>query len=180
MCLIKPKHNSVTSKISLFMTWNNYIKKNKEEIVQKNRPKVQKVKIYFGSKNGQKHFLSANNKEESDEELLLKFIASETADQARVFHAISKEKEAFLAEQSKDKGETDGIFDFLSTLSDLVQNEIDDLLSSDSGKKDLLRHCGEYPRYYLTQKSTLPKKKKRIIKIAIEITLKIWQEPRQQ
>ena len=125
--------------------------------------------------------MSANNKEESDEELLLKFIASETADQARVFHAISKEKEVFLAEQSKDKGETDGIFDFSSTISDPVQNEIDDLLSSDSGKKDLLRHCGEYPRYYLTQKSTLPKKKKkRIIKIAIEITLKIWQEPRQQ
>ena len=64
--------------------------------------------------------MSANNKEESDEELLLKFIASETADQARVFHAISKEKEVFLAEQSKDKGETDGIFDFLSTLSDPV------------------------------------------------------------
>ena len=124
--------------------------------------------------------MSTNNKEVSEEELFLKFIASETTDQTRLFHAISKEIESFLAEQSKDKGETDGILDFLSTISDPAQNELDDLLSSDSGKKDLLRHCGEYPRYYLTQKSTLPKKNKRIIKIAIEITLKIWQEPRQQ
>ena len=117
--------------------------------------------------------MSTNNKEVSEEELFLKFIASETTDQTRLFHAISKEIEAFLAEQSKDKGETDGILDFLSTISDPVQNERDDLLSSDSGKKDLLRRCGEYPRYYSTQKSTLPKKIKKIIKIAIEITLKI-------
>ena len=118
--------------------------------------------------------MSTNNKEVSDEELFLKFIASETTDQTRLFHAISKEIEAFLAEQSKDKGETDGILDFLSTISDPVQNELDDLLSSDSGKKDLLRGFGEYPRYYSTEKSTLPKKIKKIIKIAIEITLKIW------
>ena len=56
--------------------------------------------------------MSTNNKEVSEEELFLKFIASETTDQTRLFQAISKEIEAFLAEQSKGKGETDGILDF--------------------------------------------------------------------
>ena len=172
MCGIKPKHNSVTSKISPFMTLNNYIKKTKSKSYKK-QTKSTKSKDIFWVKNGPKNILSANNKEESDKELFLKFIASETADQTRLFHAISKEIEAFLAEQSKDKGETDGILDFLSTISDPVQNELDDLLSSDSGKKDLLRRCGEYLRYYSRQKSTLPKKILKIIKISIEITLKI-------
>ena len=54
------------------------------------------------------------------------------------FEEISKELEAYLARESNSKDSTDGIFDLLSTISDSVQEESDELISGDSDKKRFL------------------------------------------
>ena len=61
-------------------------------------------------------------------------IKSETADQARLFEAIHKELEAFLAKENNDKDAIDGILDFLATISDSVREEFDEFVSGDSDK----------------------------------------------
>ena len=67
--------------------------------------------------------MSSDNNEKSSEELFFNFIESETADQARLFNAINKELEAFLAKENNDKDATDRILDFLTTMSDSVQDD---------------------------------------------------------
>ena len=49
----------------------------------------------------------------------------------------TKELEAFLSKENNDMESTDGIFDFLSQVSDSVQEEFDEILSIDSDKKVL-------------------------------------------
>ena len=79
--------------------------------------------------------ISSDNKEKSSEEFFFfLIIKSETADQARLFEAINKELEAFLAKENNDKDATDGILDFLATISDSVQEEFDEFVSGDSDK----------------------------------------------
>ena len=78
--------------------------------------------------------ISSDNKEKSSEEFFFLIIKSETADQARLFEAINKELEAFLAKENNDKDSTDGILDFLATISDSVQEQFDEFVSGDSDK----------------------------------------------
>ena len=74
----------------------------------------------------------------------------------------------------------DCVFGFLSRLSDSVQEEFEELLSGDSDKKRFVRALSKIFALLLNTKVSMAEKIKRIIKIAIETTLKIWQEPRQQ
>ena len=74
----------------------------------------------------------------------------------------------------------DGILDFLMTLSDSLQEEFDELISSDSDKKRFLRALSRIFALLLNTKVDKTEKIKIIIKIAIETTIKIWQEPKPQ
>ena len=92
---------------------------------------------------------------------------------------INKEFESFLSKENNDKDSTDGILDFLDQISDSVQEELDKLLSGDSDKKRFVRALSKILALLLNTKVDIVEKIKRIIKIAIETTLKIWQEQRQ-
>ena len=92
---------------------------------------------------------------------------------------INKEIEAFLAEKNNSSDSTDGVFDFLSLLSDSVQEKFDDPLSSDNDKKRFVKALSRIFALLLNTKVDTAERTKRIIKIAIETTLTIWQEPRQ-
>ena len=83
--------------------------------------------------------MSANGSGEYDEELLVNYYRSDTKDQVRLFEEINKELEAFLTKETNDNEATDGIFHFLSTISDSVQEEFDKVVSSDSHKKRFLK-----------------------------------------
>ena len=72
------------------------------------------------------------------------------------------------------------MFDFLCQLSDSVQEEFDELLAGDSDKKRFVRTLSRIFPLLLNKKVDTAEKIKCIIKIAIETTLKIWQEPKQQ
>ena len=88
--------------------------------------------------------------------------------------------EAFLSKENNDTNLTDGIFDFLSQISDSAQKEFDKRLSGDSNKKRFVRALSRIFGLLLNTRVDTAEKMKLIIKIAIETTLKIWQEPKQQ
>ena len=88
--------------------------------------------------------------------------------------------EAFLSKENNDTNLADGIFDFLSQISDSAQKEFDKRLSGDSNKKRFVRALSRIFGLLLNTRVDTAEKMKLIIKIAIETTLKIWQEPKQQ
>ena len=56
-----------------------------------------------------------------------------------IFKEVRKEVEEYLLGESDDTDSTDGVFDFLATLSEKVQEEFDELLDGDSDKNRFLR-----------------------------------------
>ena len=99
-------------------------------------------------------------------------------DNAIIFEEITKELEAYLARDSDDQYSTGGIFNFLLSISESVQEEFDELISGDSDKKCFLWALSRIFALLLNTKVDTAEKIKRILKIAIEKTLKIWQEPK--
>ena len=82
--------------------------------------------------------------------------------------------------ETNEVDEADEIFDLLGDLSDSLQEEFEELVAGDSDKKCFIRALSRIFALLLNTKVDTAKKIKRILKIAIETTLKIWQEPRQQ
>ena len=124
--------------------------------------------------------MSADNLEESTEQLFLRFVRPNTENQAILFEEINKELEAFLTKESNDKDATDSALDLLSKISDSVQEEFDELISSHSDKKRFVRAMLKIFALLLNTRVDTAEKTNRKIKIAIETTIKIWQESRQQ
>ena len=72
------------------------------------------------------------------------------------------------------------IFDLLSSISDSAQEEFDELISGDSNKDRFLRALLRIFAPLLSTKVDTAEKAKNFLKIAIETTIKIWQEPKPQ
>ena len=56
-----------------------------------------------------------------------------------IIEEIRKEVQGYLLEESDNTDSTNGVFDFLSTLYEKIQEEFDKLLDGDSDKKRFLR-----------------------------------------
>ena len=93
---------------------------------------------------------------------------------------LKKINRGILSKENNDTDSTDGIFDFLSQISNSVQEGFDELLGGDSGKKRFVKAMSKIFTLLFKTRVDTAEKIKRIIKIAIETTLKILQEPRQQ
>lgn len=52
-----------------------------------------------------------------------------------IFNEIRKDLEDYLLEQSEDVNSTDGVFEFLSSLSEKIQEEFNKLLGEDNDKR---------------------------------------------
>ena len=98
----------------------------------------------------------------------------------QILEEINRELEAYLARECNDQDLKDGVFDLLSSISDSVQEEFDKLISGDSDKKHFLQALSRISALLLNTKIQKAEKIKRILKIAIETTIKIWQELKQQ
>ena len=99
---------------------------------------------------------------------------------AELLEKINKELEVFLSTETNEVNEADEIFDLLRDLSDSVQKECEELVAGNSDKKHFIRALSRFFALLLNTKVDTAEKIKRILKIAIETTLKIWREPRQQ
>ena len=97
-----------------------------------------------------------------------------------IFEDITKELEAYLLEESDDADSTEGVFGFLTLLADQVQGELEELLDGNSNKKRFLRALSRIFALLLNAKVNTAEKIKRILKIAIETTIKIWLQPKPQ
>ena len=70
--------------------------------------------------------------QEKIDDLFETFTWPDKESQALLFEVMNKEIETFLAEENNSSDSADGVFDFLSRLSDSVQEEFHELLSGDS------------------------------------------------
>ena len=91
-----------------------------------------------------------------------------------IFEGIRKELEGYLLEESDDTDSTDGVLDFLAALSDKIWEEFEELLDGDSDKKRFLMVLTRIFALLLNTKVDMPEKIKKILKIAIETTVKLW------
>ena len=82
--------------------------------------------------------------------------------------------EKYLKEENDDTDATDGILDVITGLSKTVTGEFKDLLEGDDDKKCFLKLLSKIFALLLNAKVATADEIKKIIKIAIETTVKIW------
>ena len=82
--------------------------------------------------------------------------------------------EKYLKEENDDTDATDGILDVITGLSKTVTGEFKDLLEGDDDKKCFLKLLSKIFALLLNTKVGTADEIKKIIKIAIETTVKIW------
>ena len=97
-------------------------------------------------------------------------------DTSLIFEEINRELEEYLLEKSEDSDSTDGVFVFLEELSNRVQDGFDELIGEDTDKKRPIKALMCIFALLLNTKVDTANKIKKILKIAVETTLQIWQE----
>ena len=98
-------------------------------------------------------------------------------DAIRIFEEIHKEIGDQLTGQGNDTDSTDGVFDFLENLTSSLHEDFDELIQEGNDKKRFVKALTRISALLLNTKVDTADKIKRILRIAIETTLKIWQEP---
>ena len=105
----------------------------------------------------------------TSEEDLFKFEqkgAGLDTDNILIFEEITRELETYLARESDDADSTDGVFDFLTTLADQVQEEFEELLDGESDKKSFLQALSKIFALLLNTKvGTAEKIKKKSLRL---------------
>ena len=91
-----------------------------------------------------------------------------------LFEAITTELEEYLLRKGDNADLTKGVLEVLTSLSKQVQEEFDELLGEDTNKKCFLKSLSKIFALLLNTKVTTAEKIKKIIKIALETTVKIW------
>ena len=79
-------------------------------------------------------------------------------DNTLIFEEITRELEAYLLKESDDADSTDGVFDFLTSLADQVQGELEELLDGNSDKKCFLMQLSKIFALLLNAKVDTTKK----------------------
>lgn len=89
-------------------------------------------------------------------------------DKTLLFEAITTELEEYLLRESDDADSTGVVLEVLSSISEQVQEEFNELLREDSCKKRFLKSLSKIFTLLLNTKVTTPKKVKKIIKITLK------------
>ena len=100
--------------------------------------------------------------------------------QAELLPKITDKTEQLIRQENSDNNSTNGTFGLLSDLAESVQEGFEELIDADSNKKKFIKVLSEILPLLLNTTVNSIKNIKRIIKIATETTLKIWQGPRRQ
>ena len=100
-----------------------------------------------------------------------------SANSTLMFEEIHKEIREYLTEEI-DTDSTDGVFDLLENLTNRLHEDFDKLIGGDTDKKRFVKALMQIFALLLNTKVSTTDKIKRILKIAIEATLKIWRGPK--
>ena len=103
-------------------------------------------------------------------------VANKNFDTTRIFEEVHKEIGEYLTKET-DTDSTEGVFDFLENLTNRLQEDFDELIGEDTNKKRFLKALTQIFALLLNTNVDTTDKIKRILKTAIETTLKIWQGP---
>ena len=79
---------------------------------------------------------------------------------------------------SIDAALSDGVFDFLQNLTSRIQEDLEELIGEDTDKKRFVKALTRIFALVLNTKVDTADKIKRILRITVETTLKIWQGPK--
>ena len=101
--------------------------------------------------------------------------ADSGVDPTLIFEEINKELEEYLLEKSINTDSTNGVFDFLETLNNQVQENFDELIGEDTNKKRFITALTRILALLLNTKVDTVDKIKIILKIAADSTTKVWQ-----
>ena len=101
-----------------------------------------------------------------------------TLERVQLFEEITRAISEHVTFENKNRDSTDGIFDVLSKIADSVQEDFEELVGISSSKKHFIRALTKMFTLLLNTKVDTVEKIKKILKIAIDTTLKIWQEPK--
>ena len=99
-------------------------------------------------------------------------------DATRIFEKIHKEIGDYLTGQGHNADSTDGVFDFLENLTSSLHEDFDELIGEDTDKKRFVKVLTHIFALLLNTKVVTTDKIKKILRIAIKTTLKIWQGPK--
>ena len=91
-----------------------------------------------------------------------------------LFEEIEQELSLKLFNNKNEGNSIDGPIDFIENLVNILQVEFDGILSENDDKKLLIRSLTKIFAILLSVKANSAKKIKQIVKLAINIILKIW------
>ena len=98
---------------------------------------------------------------------------------ALTFEELQENYRQFLSSEVDNADSTDGVFQALTSLSEQFQEEFDELVGEDIDKKRFVKSLSKISAALLIMKVHTVQKIKKIIKIALETTVKIWSGKRQ-
>ena len=104
-------------------------------------------------------------------------IEKTSVDATLVFEEIHKERTEYLTKEI-DTDSTDGLLNLLENLTNRLQEDFDELIGEDNNKKRFAKALTRIFALLLSTKVDTADKIKRILKITIDTTLKIWREPK--
>ena len=98
--------------------------------------------------------------------------------QVALLAKITNEIKQLIREENGKSDTTDSGFDVLSEVAESLQEEFEELIEADSNKKIFMKVLSKIFELLLNANVNTIDKSKRTLKIAIEITLKLWQGAR--
>lgn len=91
-----------------------------------------------------------------------------------LFEKTEPELKEYLSEQTVEGDSRNGIFDLLDNLTNRVQEDFDKIIGEDNDKKRFIKSLKCIFALLLNTKVGTVNKIKRILKIVIETSLKLW------
>ena len=99
--------------------------------------------------------------------------ADSNTDNTLMFEEVSRELQEFLLRENDNVDSTDRVFEFLAEISNQVQEEFDELLGQDTEKKHFPKSLSKIFALLINTKVNTAQRILKIIKIALETTVKM-------
>ena len=98
----------------------------------------------------------------------------EIPDTPFIFDNISQELEEYLLEEQVESDGEDGLFSIVEGVTNRLQEDLDELISDDTDEKHFIKSLTRVFAVLLNTKVDTVDKLKKILRIAVKTTLKIW------
>ena len=119
-----------------------------------------------------------NKSQQTIDDLYQKSKNADHEAQVALLAKITNEIKQLIREENGKSDTTDSAFDVLSEVAESLQEDFEELIEADSNKKIFMKVLSKIIELLLNANVNTIDKSKRTLKIAIEITLKLWQGAR--